>query len=488
MKKIFSGSRFWGALLCLLSGILFLSIPAQSQESPAKEKFIYSIQLNGDSINPATADYITGAVGQAETDGAEALLIELDTPGGLLTSMRQIVKRILASEVPVIVYVAPNGSRAGSAGVFITYAGHVAAMAPSTNIGAAHPVQIGIGGGSRKGKDEGIWDSFKELTKEKEEKAEGPTDKGSAVEKKEADEETVQDEDPMRTKILQDTVAFVKSLAELRGRNVEWAVQSVARSASITADEALQLHVVDLIAGSEQELLEKIDGRTVSVLGKDVVLQTKDARIRTIDMDARQQLFNILANPNVAYILMMLGFYGLLYEVTHPGFGVPGVMGLIFLILAFFSMQTLPTNYAGLALVILGMVLFIAEAFVPGLGLLTLGGLVSLILGSLMLFKSAAPFMQLSIALVLAFAVTTASITIFLVRLVIRVHRSKAISGKDGLIGEVGRAVKNFSAGEGKIFVHGERWNAVCDREIKKNEKVVVKAVDGMVLKVKKQT
>lgn len=493
MRKLRQKRCLFFALLCLLGGGLLLSSPSGSQETPP-QNFVYSIQLNGDSINPVTAEYITNAIDKAEADGAAALLFKLDTPGGLLNSTRTIVKRILSSDVPVIVYIAPSGSRAGSAGVFITYASHIAAMAPSTNIGAAHPVQMG--GGSKKNKEDGLWDSFKELTKDSEEAKDGgkeeedkESEKGEkAAGEGEAKEEIVADEDPMSSKILQDTVAFVKSLAKKRGRNIEWAVQSVTKSASITADEALELNVVELIATSDRQLLEKIDGRQVMVLDEEITLQTKDAEIREILMDARQKLFNILADPNVAYILMMLGFYGLLYEVTHPGFGVPGVVGLIFLILAFFSMQTLPTNYAGLALVILGLVLFIAEAYVPGLGLLTLGGLICVILGSLLLFESAAPFMQLSLALILAFSLTTALITVFLVRLVLRVHSSKTISGKEGMINETGRAVKTFSKGEGKVFVHGEIWNAVSDEGIKKDDKIIVTEVNGMTVTVKKKT
>ncbi|MCK5580017.1 MAG: nodulation protein NfeD [Candidatus Omnitrophica bacterium] len=466
----------------------------EPQTSAAVNNEVHVIQLDDDTINPVTAEYIVSAIDRAENQGAECLIIKLDTPGGLLTSTRLIVKKIMSAQVPVVVYISPSGSRAGSAGVFITYASHVAAMAPSTNIGAAHPVQMG----GQKGRQRDIWDGLKELLEQKAKKeAEETTTepqvkeeikkKTEAVEAEDTKEEVVPDEDPMRSKILNDTIAFIKAIAKKRNRNLEWAVKSVVESSSVTETEAQELNVIEIIANNEHELLEKLDGRVVMIDDQKKILNTAGATMRYIEMDARQKFFNILANPNIAYILMILGFYGLMYEVTHPGIGVPGIMGAIFLILAFFSMQTLPTNYAGLALVILGLTLFIAEAFTPTFGLLTLGGFVCMILGSLLLFDSSVPLMRVSLSLILSFTLTTAGITLFLVRAVIRAHRQKKRGGKEGLVGEKGEAYSALTAGEeGKVYVHGELWNAISDENIKKGEKVTVEEVDSMTLKVKR--
>jgi len=344
------------------------------------------IRIQDDTINPITAEYIVDAIAQAEKNGSEILIIELDTPGGLLSSTRIIVKSILASKVPVVVYVAPSGARAGSAGVFITYAGHVAAMAPSTNIGAAHPVSLG--GGRRS-----LWDSLRDLIDHFVSRKEDGKEK-KVTEEKEAS--------PMESKVLQDTVAFIKALAQERGRNVHWAEQSVTQSKSITETEALKMDVIDLIAADPEDLLRQLDGRTVSLPDGEKTLKTKQADIHAVEMNFRQRFLNVLANPNFAYILLMLGFYGLLFEVTHPGIGVPGVLGAIFIILAFFSLQILPTNYAGLALIALALVLFVAEAFIPGLGLPTLGGIVCMFLGSMLLFDSPYEVMRVSWTLILS--------------------------------------------------------------------------------------
>ena len=484
--KISKYARVFFPALLLFSGIglfLFSLVPAQAQA----QRTAYTIELNDDTINPVTAEYIAGSIEKAYQDNAVCLIIKLDTPGGLLNSTRLIVKKMLTSPVPVVVYIAPSGSHAGSAGVFITYASHVAAMAPSTNIGAAHPVQMG---GEKPGKKSSEWGELRELIKElKGDQKVTPTDKKDSTKNdKTAKEEIVPDEDPMGSKILQDTAAFIRAIATKKKRNAEWAVESVTKSLSITDQEALAQGVVEIVAVDEQNLLEQLDGRTVEVAGKMVTLQTKGALIEHIAMDARQQFFNVLANPNIAYILMILGFYGLLYEITHPGFGVPGVLGGIFMVLAFYSMQTLPTNYAGLALLIFGLVLLITEAFTPAFGLLALGGVVCLALGSMLLFESADPIMRVSKAAVLATSLTTAGITLFLLRSVLRAHRSKVLGGKEGLIGAVGTAETPLAPRRpGQVFVHGETWNAQSDEEINKGEEVVVLEILGLTLKVKQK-
>ena len=464
---------------------------------------VYLIQLDDDSINPVTAEYITRGIDKAYQNEAQCLIIKLDTPGGLLNSTRLIVKKMLTSKIPIVVYISPSGSRAGSAGVFITYASHIAAMAPSTNIGAAHPVQIG----NENPKRAGDWDELKKMIEDlrdvkkknldnsqesakessKLKNKDESTNKSNSTQTQKSDEALPFDEHPMESKILQDTVAFIKAISKERNRNTEWAIESVTKSLSITNEEALQKQVVEIVAVDEKDLLKQLDGRSVQIEGKSVVLQTKDAIIENIPMDVRQKFFNILANPNIAYFLLILGFYGLLFEITHPGTAVPGILGGIFLILAFYSMQTLPTNYAGVALMILGLILLVAEVFTPGLGMLTLGGIVSMILGSMLLFDSVDPVMRVSKEAIIVFTLSTLGLTLFLLRSVVKTHRRKAISGQEGLIGEKAEVQTTIKPGHsGKIYLHGELWKAESDETIHPGEKVVVIKVEGLTVKVKK--
>ena len=471
--------------LCV-SALLFIlpaDICAESEvlTGGAVPKGVHIIKINDATINPITAGYIIDAIDNAYQDNAECLILELDTPGGLLTSTRSIVKKIMSAKIPVVVYIYPSGSRAGSAGVFITYASHIAAMAPSTNIGAAHPVAMG-----GKNKDRSIGEAIRELKDSFSNKPEKPGPEEPKPEKPKPGKPKATN--IMGDKILHDTVAFIKALAKERDRNIEWAEKSVTESASITEQEALKNNVIEIIAKDERDLLNKLDGRKVKIGDKIKVLNIKNAALKYIDMDVRQRFLDILANPNIAYILMILGFYGLLYEITHPGIGVPGIAGVICIILAFFSMQILPTNYAGLALIILGMILFVAEVKVPGFGLLTLGGLVSMVLGSLLLFESSDQIMRVSLNLIISFTLATAGITIVLVRAVVVSHKRKVVSGKEGLIGEIGRAQTLISRDkEGKVFIHGEIWDSLSKEEVKEGEKIEVVKVDGMVLEVKKR-
>jgi membrane-bound serine protease (ClpP class) len=291
----------------------------------------------------------------------------------------------------------------------------------------------------------------------------------------------------MSSKLLNDTVAFIKSIAAERNRNVEWAVKSVTESDSITNDEALEKKVVEIIAADLNDLMVKLDGYKVNINGQEVILDTKHAHIERIGMDGRQKFFNILADPNIAYMLMILGFYGLLFEITHPGVGAPGVIGAILLILAFYSLQTLPTNYAGLALTVLGLILLVAEAFTPAFGLLTLGGGVCLVLGSMLLFDSADPIMRVSKMLIGVFALTTSAISLFVITYLLKNQHKKSKTGFDRLIGEVGEVKRRILKGaEGKVFVSGELWNATSSEDIESGEKVVVDSIKGMLLTVKK--
>ena len=396
------------------------------------------IKIN-DVITPAIADYISRSIEQATKEKAVCLIIQMDTPGGLDLSMRDIIKDIMNAEIPVIVYVGPSGARAASAGAIITIAADIAAMAPSTNIGAAHPVAVGGGKMDR----------------------------------------------TMAEKVVNDAVAYVKSIAQKKGRNVDWAVRAVRDSVSIPETEALKLKVIDLIAKDLNELLEKIDGKTVEKPKGVIKLATKGLKIQELEMGFRQRFLATLSNPNIAYILMMIGLVGLYFELAHPGAIFPGVIGGISLILAFFAFRTLPVNYAGVLLIILGVFLFVAEVKIASYGLLTMGGLISLAIGSIMLFDSPAPFLRASFTVIIPTVLATAAFFIFVVAAALKAQLARPTTGSEGIVGEIGVA-KTRLAPEGKVFVHGEWWNAYADEGIEPEEKVRVLKNEGLKLKVER--
>lgn len=475
--------------LLLAAFLLFPSSGFASQTIPV-------IQLTDDTINPVTSEYITKAIDRAELKQAPCLIIKLDTPGGLLNSTRTIVKRMLTSKVPLVVYISPGGAHAGSAGVFITYASHIAAMAPTTNIGAAHPVQYG----KEKPQEAENWGELKdilnEIKKSKEQKKDKTENKTENKANNKADDQTSADapekqealqpdEHALESKLLNDTVAFIKGIAKERNRNVEWAVKSVVESQSITEAEAVEKGVVEIIARDDLELVAKLDARVVLVNGQHITLNTKDAQLEYIPMDRRQKFFNILANPDIAYFLLILGFYGLLYEITHPGVIIPGVLGAIGMILGFYSMQTLPVNYAGLSLVFIGLMLLVAEIFVPGIGALAFGGILSLVIGSFLLFDAVDPVMRVSVQSIIGVTGTATLLAMILVRLVYKSRNAKIISGKEGIIGEIGTVQQAIKAGApGKVEIQGELWNAESKEEIKPGEKVQIVKVAGLTLHV----
>ena len=399
---------------------------------------VYVARVEG-IIAPSSADFIIRAIHKAEEGRGQAVVIELDTPGGLDTSMRIIVKEILRSPVPVVVYVSPSGARAASAGAFITIAAHVAAMAPGTNIGAAHPVQMGGG---------------------------------------EMDEE-------MAKKVENDAAAYIRSLAERRGRNAKWAEEAVRKSVSITATEAVELKVIDLVANNLDDLLAKIDGRTVETGAGKITLKTDQAKIVEVEMSFRDRILQVITNPTIAYILLILGMAGLYFELSNPGAILPGVLGGISLILAFYAFQTLPINFAGLLLIILGVLLFIAELQVASHGVLTAGGVAAMLLGSLMLVDSPAPFLQISLSAIIGVTAATAGFFIVIIGAAIRAHRRQPATGREGLIGLTG-VVKTPLKPEGQIFLRGELWNATCEEPVEPGEKVEVTGIIGLTLNVKK--
>jgi len=394
------------------------------------------------TINPATAEFIHESIVAAQDNGAECLVIRFNTPGGLLKSTREIVSDLLTARIPVVVYVAPAGAQAASAGAFITLAAHVAAMAPGTNIGAAHPV--GLQGGEK--------DSI------------------------------------MNEKATNDAAAFIRTISEKRHRNVRWAEDAVRKSISITETEALRDSVIDIVAPSVEALLDSIDGRTVNVDGEDRKLNTKDARIVEKEMGWNLRILDILSDPNIAYIFFMLGIYGLLFELYNPGAILPGVVGVIAIILAFYSLHTLPVNYAGLALIVVGIILFILELKIVSHGLLGIGGTVALLLGSIMLIdtESTLEFATLSLSVVLSTVIFTALFFIFAIGMGIRAQRRKPVTGVEGIVGETGEALTKLNP-NGQVRVHGEIWNATSAQGvIAAGSRVTVRGVNDLRLTVGK--
>ncbi|SHN34075.1 nodulation protein NfeD [Chitinophaga sp. CF418] len=391
---------------------------------------VFIIRIDG-SINPVSADFIHHCINKANAEKATCLVIYLNTPGGLLQSTRNIVHDLLEAPLPIVVYVAPGGAHAGSAGVFVTIAAHIAAMAPGTNIGAAHPVGL-------QGMD------------------------------------TV-----MSEKVTNDAAAFIRSIASRRNRNLEWAEQSVRKSLSITENEALEKKVIDLVAANQQELLNRIDGKGVNTSAGIKVLHTKYAQTETLQMGMTEKILSVLTDPNVIYILLLLGFYGILFELYNPGAILPGIVGVISLVIAFYSMQALPVNYAGLALIIFAIVLFVLEIKIISHGMLTIGGIVSLLLGSLMLIHSdsALESVRISLSVIIAAVTVTTLFFLFIIGAGLRAQRAKPATGIEAMVGETGEALDILNP-SGNIMVHGEIWKAESvEGQIEQGEKIRIIAV-----------
>ncbi len=435
--SVYGRGRRWGTL----AAFLWLAVAWGVVGSLAAAPGPVMVVTIATSINPVTADFLSSAIERAEEQKAMLLVLELDTPGGLDTSMRQMVQEIIRTPVPVAVYVSPPGSRAASAGVLITLAADIAAMAPGTNIGAAHPV--GIGGGGM--------------------------------------------DNTMAKKVENDAAAYARSLAEKKGRNGEWAEKAVRESASLTETDAKKKRVIDLVAPSLKDLLSAIDGRVIEKSGEKVTLRTKGAEVARIPMGFRHRVLSSLADPTIAYILMMIGIYGIFFELSNPGAVFPGVVGGISLILGFYSLQTLSANYAGFLLIALAMILFILEIKVASHGALTIGGIISLALGSIMLFRSSAdPYLRISWGVILAMVGLTAVFFGTVVTLAVRSQLRQPATGSEGMIGETGEAVADFT-GKGKVFVVGELWDAECVLPLKKGDKVMIVGRKEMTLVVKPQ-
>jgi len=437
---LLSRFRFWTLLQAafLLAMALAAPMPASAQGS-----YVAVVPLQG-IINPVMASYVERAIGQAEETGAAAVVIEIDTPGGLDTSMRAIIQRIMASKVPIIVYVAPAGARAGSAGVYITYASHIAAMAPNTNIGSAHPVAMGNDGSEQ------------------------------------------QMSDAMQQKVTNDAVAYIRGIAQSRGRNADWAEKAVRESVNVTAQEAVDLKVVDLVANDLPSLLDQVDGRTVQLSSGKVTLATRGLPVERIEMTPFESLLHAASDPTIAYILLSLGTMGLIFELSNPGAILPGVVGGICLLFALFGLGTLPVNIAGLLLIGFGFLLFAVDIFAPTHGILTGGGAIAFVLGSLMLINTRnAPFLEISRAAILSVSLGLTAFFAFVVGAVVKSRRRRPTSGQEGLLGQVGKAKTTLDPA-GMVFLNGELWKAISEAgNVAEGDLVEIVGTRGLTLIVK---
>ena len=435
------------AMLVVAASLLLSSIPAGSTE-----RSIIQLSIDG-IIGPATDDYVERALDSAAMGGAELVVIRMDTPGGLDTAMRAIIKNITNSRVPVASYVAPSGARAASAGTYILYASHIAAMAPGTNLGAATPVQLG-----------GI----------------SPSDIPD-IKAKQKDEQPPAD--TMKQKSINDAVAYIQSLAQLRGRNQDWAEQAVREAASLPATEALKLNVIDIVATSVADLLMQVDGREVLVQGQTRLLNTAGLTVNPLEPDWRSRLLAVITNPNIAYILMLIGIYGLILEFSNPGAIVPGTVGAICLLLALYAFQLLPISYAGMGLILLGIFLMVAEAYEPSFGVLGIGGLIAFVIGSIILMDTDAPGFGIDIAVIIVFAITSVLVFMVAIGMALKARRRPVVSGMEEMVGGIGTVIADF-AEQGKVAIHSETWNAHSHAPMQKGQQVKVTAIKGLTLEV----
>ncbi|MDQ6986309.1 MAG: nodulation protein NfeD [Mariprofundaceae bacterium] len=441
-------------MLCCILLVLCWLLPVQGHA--ADKALLLDIQ---GAIGPAVAEDVERALDKAESDHAKLVILRMDTPGGLDKTMRSIIKNILASPIPVATFVAPKGARAASAGTYILYASHIAAMAPATNLGAATPVQIG-GMPSRP-------DPIRKLPAEGEKSPQITSPAGGV----------------MQHKIVNDAAAYIRSLAELRGRNADWAEKAVREAVSLSSEQALQQQVIDVVAADVDQLLLAIDGRKLSTSRGEVVLHSKDMSVETVQRSWRSKLLAVITDPNVAYILMLLGIYGLFFELANPGFVLPGVIGGISLLLALFAFQVLPVNYAGLALMALGIAFMIGEVFAPSFGALGLGGVIAFVAGSIMLMDASVPGFALSLALIIGVALTSAAFFILIVGMALKARRRPVVSGSEEMTGAFGEAVEDFDT-QGKVHIHGEIWQATAISPISKGQTVRITGMQGLILSV----
>lgn len=462
-----------------LWAICVLACLALSVSAKASNK-VFVMELDG-ALGVASAEYLIGGIDDAQADDARLIIIRMDTPGGLMGPMRDIVKSILGSSVPVVTYVAPGGARADSAGTYVLLASHVAAMAPTTHLGAATPVSLTGDDFSPDDSDDDAADESPDKTT-----SDDSTSKDGTSEDDEIDETVADDNAPssaMGRKVLNDAVSYIRGLAEAHGRNADWAEDAVRNAATLTATEALEKNVIDLIANDREELLQSLNGREVKVNNETMVIDTDAIEIETVEPNWRLKILNTIASPEIAILLVTVGLYGLLLEGYNPGALIPGVVGVICLLLAAYALQVMPVNYAGLALIVVGMALIVAEAFAPSFGVLGLGGIAALIFGAIMMFDSGVPGFGVSVTFVVGMALIAGAFLFWLVATMLKQRKRGARSGRDSIVGGVGVATEDFD-GNGHIWLESEAWAARSRVPIEKNQKVVVTALDGLTVDV----
>ncbi|PAU80124.1 serine protease [Halovibrio salipaludis] len=478
------------SLFLLFFGALLLTVQAQedgaSRSGSAADVRVMTIQ---EAIGPAVSDWFLRSLADAEAQGADLLVVELDTPGGLDKSMRDMIQGILSSEVPVATYVTPRGARAASAGTYLLYASHVAAMAPATNLGSATPVQMG-GGGSQ---DEGGGSPFSLQTDDGAAEGDGEGGASEGASEEGADSSSGQDGDAgnasaMEKKVINDAVAYIRGLAELRGRNADWAEQAVREAVNLSSSAALEKNVIDVRADSLEDMLAQADGMEVDVDGVMQTLALADHRISRIQKDWRTEFLTVITDPSVAYILMLVGIYGLILEFYNPGMGVPGVVGAICLLVGLYALQMLPISYVGLALMLLGIGLMVVEAVSPSFGILGVGGAVAFVIGSVMLMDTDLPGYQIAMPVIAAFSVSTFLIMVLVLRMALQSTRKAVVSGSEGMEGTTAVAIRDFDGqGHGRVRVLGEIWQAHSADPVREGDVVVIQNVEGLKLTVRSE-
>lgn len=447
----------------LLFGLLLLAGLGRATAS-----MVVVLNVDG-AISPGTADYVVRGLKSAAAEQAQLVVLKMDTPGGLDMAMRQIIKQIIASPVPVAAFVAPDGARAASAGTYILYASHVAAMAPATNLGAATPIAIGLGG---------IGGQPEQGEKDKKGGGQGKSRTSSR-----AGGEMAAPDTAMEHKQINDAAAYIRSLAQMRGRNIEWAEQAVRQAVSLTASEALKLKVIDVIASDVPDLLRQLDGKKVNVLGLERTLDMTGAHIVFVEPNWRSRILAVIADPSIAYLLMLAGIFGLFFEFSNPGFVLPGVVGAISLLLAMFAFQMLPVNYAGLGLIMLGLAFMIAEVFMPSF-VLGIGGVIAFVIGSVMLIDTGIPGYGVPLILIVPIGIASALFIFVVAGMALKARRRPVVSGREELIGSSGEVLEDFDGKDGWARVHGETWRIRCRQPLGRGQKIRVVRMDGLIFDV----